>query len=294
MQNFCDSEYKTVLKYSETSWLSLNRAAVRMLDIWDCLCSYFRSHTDVDKPGKVKSICQISNHPLTKPWLCFLRNILPLFDKFSTYFQTSSAATVHKVNGETIRLLKMILSFFIFPEVFRTCGESLHTVDYVEKSNHLPDNELFIGDDTLALLLSIQEDGESVQSFYKGVIKFYEAFIKKLHKVHDFKSPLFHALAYLDPSQSQGMTPSIIDTIDQIYPLPFDKQKVKLEMTEFLLDDEVDQTIRDPIQFWLQVMAMKSPMGEQKYLHMVTLSLELLSIPASNADRERVFSIGLD
>ena len=34
---------------------------------------------------------------------------------------------------------------------------------------------------------------------------------------------------------------------------------------------------------------MKSPMGEQKYLH--TLSLQLLSIPASNADSERVFSV---
>ena len=87
------------------------------------------------------------------------------------------------------------------------------------------------------------------------------------------------------------MTPSVIDTIDQIYPLPFDKQKVKLEMREFLVDDEVDRTIRNPIQFWLQVMAMKSPMREQKYLHMATLSLELLSIPASNDDSEHVFSI---
>ena len=74
---FCDSEYKTVLKHSETRWLSLCRAVVRMLDIWDCLGSYFCSHSDVDKPGKVKSICQILTHPLTKPWLCFLKNILP-------------------------------------------------------------------------------------------------------------------------------------------------------------------------------------------------------------------------
>ena len=36
---------------------------------------------------------------------------------------------------------------------------------------------------------------------------------------------------------------------------------------------------------------MKSPMGEQKYLHTATLSLQLLSIPALNADSERVFSV---
>ena len=217
----CDSEYKIVLKHCETRWLSFRRTVVRMLDIWDYLCSYFRSHADVDKPGKVKSICQILNHPLTKPWLCFLRNILPIFDKFSIYFQTSSAATIHKVHGETVHLLKMVLSFFIYPEVFRVCGEDPSIVDYMDSSNHLPDNEIFIGDDTLALLLSIQEEGESVQSFYRGVIKFYEAFIKKLLKVHDLKSLLFHALSYLDPSQSQSVTSSTIDLLQQIYPVPF-------------------------------------------------------------------------
>ena len=130
-----------------------------------------------------------------------------------------------------------------------------------------------------------------MQSFYRGVIKFYEAFIKKLLKVHDFKSPFFHALSYLDPSQSQYVTSSTIDLLEQIYPVSFNKQLVKLEMREFLIDGEIDPTISDAVQFWLRVLAMKSPMGEQKYLHMATLSLELLSIPASNADSERVFSV---
>ena len=263
--SFCDSEYKTVLKHCETRWLSLRRAVVRMLDMWDCLCSYFRSHCDVDKLGKVKSICQILNHPLTKPWLCFLRNILSIFDKFSIYFQTSSAATIHKVHGETVRLLKMVLSFFISPGAIRVSGEDLTTVDYMDNSNHLPDDEIFIGHDTLALLLSIQEEGESVQSFYRGVVIFYEAFIKKLLKVHDFKSPLFHALSFLDPSQSQSVTSSTIDLLEQLYPVPFNKQQVKLEVREFLSDGEIDPTIGDAVQFWLQVLAMKSPMGEQNH-----------------------------
>ena len=185
----------------------------------------------------------------------------------------------------------MILSFYISPEVFRACGEALYTVDYMESSNHLPDSDIFIGDDTLALLLSIEEDGESIKSFYKEIIKFYEAFIKKLLKVHDFKSPLFHELAYLEPSQSQCIMTSTIDLLDQIYPVAFNKQQVKLEMREFVIDCEIDLTVKDAVQFWLQVMAMKSAMGEQKYLHMATLSLRLLSIPASNADSERVFSV---
>ena len=108
--------------------------------------------------------------------------------------------------------------------------------------------------------------------------------------MHDFKSPLFHALSYLDLSQSQSITSSTIDLLQQIYPVPFTKQQVKLAMRVFLIDSEIDPTISDAVQFWLQVLAMKSPMGEQKHLHMSTLSLQLLSIPASNGESERVFS----
>ena len=50
------------------------------------------------------------------------------------------------------------------------------------------------------------------------------------------------------------------------------------------------QLTSDAVKFWLQVLGMKSPMGEQKYLHLSTLSPQLLSIPASNADSEHVFS----
>ena len=81
--------------------------------------------------------------------------------------------------------------------------------------------------------------------------------------MHDFKSPLFHALLYLDPSQSQSVTSSTIDLVEQIYPVPFDKQQVKVEIGEFLLEGEIDHTISDAVQFWLRVLSMKSPMGEQ-------------------------------
>ena len=62
-------------------------------------------------------------------------------------------------------------------------------------------------------------------------------------------------------------------------------------MMEFSFYGEIDPTISDVVQFWLQALAMKSPMDEQKYLHLSTLSLQLLSIPASNADSECVFSV---
>ena len=119
LKDFCSTEYKSILKHCETRWLSLTRSLKRTLEMWDPLCSYFSSHPDVNKPGKVKTITALLMQPLTKAWMLFLSNILPVFDKFNVFFQTSSTSTIHKLHGESERLLKKVLSFFIHSQFIR-------------------------------------------------------------------------------------------------------------------------------------------------------------------------------
>ena len=54
---FCSTEYKSILSHVETRWLSLRHSIQRTLQMWNPLCSYFRSHRDVEKAGKVRTIC---------------------------------------------------------------------------------------------------------------------------------------------------------------------------------------------------------------------------------------------
>ena len=290
---FCSIEYKSVLNHCETRWLSLRRAIQRTLEMWEPLCSYFCSHPDVEKPGKVRTIFRLLSDPLTKPWLCFLSNTLAVFDKFNVFFQTSSTATIHKLHGESERLLKTVLSFFIDPCVLRLNSSDLTKVNYTDPSIHLPEEELFIGDDTAAFILHLRDnEGESVEGFYKGVVKFYEGFVKKQLKAFDFKSQIFHMLSFLDPIQSQNIPQSTFDLIEDNIPVVFNKAVTKFEHREFVTDTDIDPEVDcDAVKFWLKVCSMKSPMGELKYENLATLALQLLSIPASNADSERVFSL---
>ena len=108
---FCSVEFNVILKHCETRWISLHRAIDRTLEMWDPLLSYFTSHEEVEKLGKVKTIFMLMNKPHTKPCLCFLSNVLAIFDKFSTYFQGSRISTAHKLYGECVRLLKTVLGF---------------------------------------------------------------------------------------------------------------------------------------------------------------------------------------
>lgn len=108
---FCSTEFKAIVKHCETRWLSLGRAIQRTLHMWEYLYSYFCSHKDVEKAGKVRTIYKVMSNPLMKPWLFFLSNVLPVFDKFNKFFQTSSASTIHKILGESERLLKTVVFF---------------------------------------------------------------------------------------------------------------------------------------------------------------------------------------
>lgn len=164
----------------------------------------------------------------------------------------------------------------------------------MDRNCQLNHEDIFIGDNTSALLLHLQDEGVDVQSFYSSVVHFYEAFVAKLLKAFDFKSEILSSLAFLDPSKSQSIPPATFNQIEERLPLCFDKPKVSVEFREFAVDSEVRPVASensDALAFWMAVVKMKSPLGESKYVNLATLALELLAIPASNADSERVFSL---
>ncbi len=288
---FCCVQYKCVLKHCQTRWLSLGRAIDRIIDMWDPLLSYFTSHRDVDKPGKVKTIFTLLNKPSTKLWLLFLSNVLPVFDKFNLLFQRSSTSTIHRIRGESWRLLKTALGFFIKPIVIRTNSDDLTNLNLKDPSLHLPDEDVFVGDNTVALFVDLCEnEGAELDNIYQGAVTFYQRFISKQLQKFDFESDILDIFSFLDPVKCQQARSDIFDRIYQTLPLSFDTTKVKLEHREFVSDNGINCTSDDAVSFWVSMLIVKSPMGEHKYEKLATLALTLLSIQTSNADCERVFS----
>ena len=130
--------------------------------MWDPFLSYYRSHDDIEKPGKVRTIFQVMNKPSTKLWLCFVLNVLSVFDKFNAFFQTSSTSTAHKLYSESVRLLKTVLGFFVKPQVIREHFDDLTKLPYHDSSTHLPNNDIFIGDSTTALFVHANDNEDEI------------------------------------------------------------------------------------------------------------------------------------
>ena len=139
-----------------------------------------------------------------------------------------------------------MLSFFASSDVLLNHGEYLASIDYTSSSNHFLHESVYTGDDTTALLLQLQDEGQETDPFYRAVIAFYTAFVKK---VHNFKSSLWPIFSYLDPHQSRHITVGLFGDIERAIPILFDKSQVKLEAREFVVDPEIDTTESDAIKF---------------------------------------------
>ena len=117
------------------------------------------------------------------------------------------------------------------------------TIKFSDPVNRVPNEDLFVGDSTAALIVYLSEEGENVNEFYSGVVTFYETFVKKLLKKFDFKSKMLQMLSFLDPSKCQSIPHSDFDLIHASIPIAFDKNATKIQHREFGIDDVIKKML---------------------------------------------------
>ena len=86
-----------------------------------------------------------------KVWLLFLLSALNIIDKFNMYFQTIGTATINRLHSESKRLFKSVL-FVLDKQTFSYLTRLTH-LDYSNCRYQLPNDEVFVNDDTTATLL---------------------------------------------------------------------------------------------------------------------------------------------
>jgi len=69
-----------------------------------------------------------------------------------------------------------------------------------------------------------------------------------------------------------------------------DNEQLKEEFEEFQLMDELPGTDSRLDQHWMEILKMKTPMGERTFPTLSVVMEAVLCLPHSNADCERVFS----
>ncbi|KAK6191363.1 hypothetical protein SNE40_003074 [Patella caerulea] len=314
--NFCDTEYKQVIKHVNTRWLSLERAVDRNLDLFEATKSYFKSTKE--SQARFKRLRNIFQDQMTEVYLLFYQSVLPVFTTFNKFLQREDPC-IHAVYPQMTSFLKKLLGKFVRIDVIKTNLSVLTDVDFRPIDNQLEDENVFIGCQTRETLSKLEDEGDisphQRKAFFKGVRAFYtKAASEAVQKFpwqdeHDllkharfinvvareaasFEDVLFfqrrysHLLPYTTPQESAALQEEFTDYQllgDTDIPASvWDKATVK--------EGRQEEYIRMDV-IWGFLGHMVHAGGRLRFAKLSAVAKLVLVIPHSNAGEERVFSM---
>ena len=294
---FVNVTHKQILSHVETRWLSLLRVITRVIELWPALVSYFSSHPEADKKGRVKSIKDRLTDEV-KLYLHFLNFLLPTMNGFNVAFQATTHTTIHLLHPEMRKLTKRILRYFVPADKINI--DAVTKTDYQDSDNQLMDDDMEVGEQTRVLALEMVEDGMEhlVTAFYGCVREFYVKLVDTIMKKFPFESSLLSDLRVLNPAERITFQdfPNAVSRLARHLPqlgLASKLDQLKMEAVDFQMASSEDLPgTKDTDEFWGKLHDIKQPGAtEPTYSTLLVLVRALLSLPASNADSERCFSM---
>ncbi len=85
--HFCDQEYRKILKFGATRWLSKEICINRVLKHYPSLRSYFASQPELRSDPRLTRLQAYFANPCTEVYLMFLQSILPVFTDLNKVLQ---------------------------------------------------------------------------------------------------------------------------------------------------------------------------------------------------------------
>lgn len=109
---FCDQEYRKIIKHVSTRWLSLERVVTRTLLQYQSLKTYFLSEND--SAARFKRLQTAFSNPMTEVYLLFFQSALQIFINLNLFLQREEPL-IGAINSSLKRFLKLLACKFISP-----------------------------------------------------------------------------------------------------------------------------------------------------------------------------------
>ena len=170
---FCESDYRQIIRYVSVRWLSLEKAVNRILQLYKSLQSYFRFESETQV--RFVRLSSEFDNPMTEIYMLFYESVLPTITHLNLLLQREDP-NIYLVSDAIRSFLRKLLSKFIKLPVIRNCDD-ITEVNFSERDNQLGDSQLTIGIVTKQALKKLFEEGDISESdkkkFYAAVREFY-------------------------------------------------------------------------------------------------------------------------
>ena len=292
-QVFTECKPHKLLKASQTRWLSLEACVNRLLEQYDALLSYFWSTEE--KSATVTRITEALENPITKAYLMFLSDSLPVVNVFNKIMQQQSP-TVHILHQETTAFIKKLLLRFMQPQAIQGSNADISKIDVKDSSKHKQLSDIFTGDQAKVYVEECDDLSTSdVKQFRETCKMFWIAAAEYAIKKLPFNDKLLGSVSWMLPlKQDLELEDQVLDVAAEL------PQVIAVEQKSGLREEFLDYctyqlpspitSITDIASYWYQIGKITDLSGEIRYPLLSKLAKAILVIPHSNADVERMFS----
>lgn len=286
-----------ILKYISTRWLSMHGCIERILQQWEPLLMYFCETNEINKNEQENAryikIKEKLENPITKAYLLFLENVLPLFLSANIFLQQDEPL-IHKIHGTVNNLLMGLIVRFLKPSSVDDCTDSFTKLECAKRKKQKSSNDLVIGAATRAHIKNIPAD--AVEKFYNDARNFYVKSVQYVQAKLPVDDLFLKHAEIANVSARKKITYESIEFINGKFPnVLSDKEKDRLEMEFSLYQfedfEELDLKNDRTDSIWHKISKIADINGATKYVALPKLIKVLLLVPHSNATSERVFSV---
>ena len=292
---FIENEPQMMLHPSQTRWLSLYNAVKRLLEQWHALKVFFNKIKPFERLMSVDDIVTGMNDKSIFLYLHFLNFILPTLAHFNLLFQRKSP-TIFLVYRKIRTLYTTTLEYFCRKEVIKTTY--LQNFNPSERSNWKDVNHIYLGAEIHRLLQTeaYRIDPTTINNVKLRCREFYVKLCEEIKKRFDMSDPLLYYVSFFEPEVLLNRnTRDTVQSLSDLVALTPRIYKGDLQ----ILDNEWRALDHNPIEIdpkTCEVVPFYQQLGLLKYdeeflfKNLSTFALQILSLPVSNADAERLFS----
>ncbi|KAH8025106.1 hypothetical protein HPB51_003022 [Rhipicephalus microplus] len=279
-RSLCDGEEPlSIPRVCDTRWISLEPAVVRVLDQWDMLLKHFEQARSTEGCYTAELLYQMYSDPLNKLYLLYLRPMLREVQRTNKAYERNDADPAKLLEDLTL-LIKMVCSKVLIPTA---------KIDPLRQpiDGHL-DPKPYLGYE-FEKLASTLPAGPEVDFVRQRCVNFTVKLSNELRQRLPSNFKILQGMARLSVGACLRVLKEPITELAEHFGVqPNEIDLVNAQWKKLTLVGWANTT--DTIAFWSEATAYRDAAGSNPFHEVAQLAVDVLSLPHSNAEVERVFS----
>nr|XP_027218794.1 uncharacterized protein LOC113811280 isoform X3 [Penaeus vannamei] len=290
-QLFCNTKH-----FSATQWLSIHEAVARIIEQWQPLKMFFTNVLWKDRSSAVEQICDAMRNPSVYCYLVYLNYILPHITSISEVFESTST-NFHLLHDKISGLYRLLLNDFC--DSHKVAASALHEIEPCDPSYHLPIEQINLGEEVNSLFSQPEYKDDMVRDIRLRCRTFMIAACQQIKERFDLNNKLWRLASFLNPKQVldedvRSHQPSISDLLKEVPRINHFSSRMLDDQWRSIcyhvFPEHIKSAQNDAGAFYKGLIEFEDDAGRRIYEHFGRFAMQILSLPASNADAKRVFS----